>query len=216
MRTVDTLAQVVVGRAALLAAIDLGVGRVEIDGRALRDEIHPALLRHQREGLRDERRVGLFHLGTCRLVEALPQADHRRGRRHVCHSTQAEAGNVFSLVVEIAREVTTREHRLGQNNHHPTEHQAPTALLERRSPGVDRRPDTEQPVDLRHQVETSPRSDPTIRSTQHHLAMLLRYPHHQTGAFHLGSWGRKQPPLSQVTGTLSRTERVFARTYSPM
>ena len=39
---------------------------------------------------------------------------------------------------------------------------------------------------------------------------------YQTGAFRSGSWGFCQLPFSQVRGTLSRIERMFAWAYSRM
>jgi hypothetical protein len=171
MGSVDELALVVVGRAFLLSSVDLGVGGIEVDRRALFDECCATLGWQHREHTRDELHVGLFHMSACRGIEALAQSDHRRRRRHTGHSAQSETGSVLSLVVEVAEEVTTGEHHLGECDHQPAEHEAAFALLDRRSAVIDRVGDPEQFVELGHQMKTGPGSDPTVRRSQHHLAV---------------------------------------------
>jgi hypothetical protein len=78
------------------------------------------------------------------------------------------------LVVKVAEEVPTSEHRLGERHHHASECEAPLALLEQRSAAADRISDPEQLVKLGHQVEARSRGDPIVRCTKYHLALLLR------------------------------------------
>ena len=108
MRAVDALALVVEVRAFLHPSVDLGVRRVEVDGRTLRGEVHPALLRQQGEDSFDELGVGPLYVGARLFVEALAQADHRGGRRHVWHGAKSKPGSVVALMVEVAEEVPRR------------------------------------------------------------------------------------------------------------
>src|ERR1039458_6126184 len=109
------------------------------------------------------------------FVEALAQADHRGGRRHVWHGAKSKPGSVVALMVEVAEEVPAGEHRLGERHHHTAKHEAALALPERRSGGIDRRRDPDQFVELGHQMQARSGSDPTVRCAQHHLALFLPY-----------------------------------------
>jgi hypothetical protein len=92
-------------------------------------------------------------------------------------------------VIKVAEKVAAGEHRLGQRHHHPAEHEPAFALFECRSTVVDGGRDSEQFVELGDQMEARSGSDSTVRCAQHHLALLLRYSGHQTGAFRSGLWG---------------------------
>jgi hypothetical protein len=214
MGSVDELALVVVGRAFFLSSVDLGVGGIEVDRRALFDECCATLGWQHREHTRDELHVGLFHMSACRGIEALAQSDHRRRRRHTGHSAQSETGSVLSLVVEVAEEVTTGEHHLGECDHQPAEHEPrlrfliggplssivsviPSSLS---SLATRRRP-------ARGVIRPSDAPSTTLRLF---FDMLLT----RQVPFVRDHGGLLQPPFSQVKGTLSRIERVFAAAYS--
>jgi len=63
-------------------------------------------------------------------IEAFAESDHGGARRHLGYCPESKPGGVIALMIEINQEVPTRQHHLGQCDHHPTEHETAIALLE--------------------------------------------------------------------------------------
>jgi hypothetical protein len=176
----------------LFCPVDLDIGRVKVYRGAPGRQLITARLRQKCESLGHERCVGLLHALAGFGREALAEADHRGRGGHVGHSAQGQPSGVFSLVVQVHQEVPAREHRLGERDQQLAHAEPATPLLYTRRRGVNCARDTEELVELSHQVEAGPRGDTTIggAKTYPRRALLLSvgfcYPCHQTGAFRSG------------------------------
>jgi len=88
VRPAGALSPVVPGDPFLLLAVDLDIGRVQIDRRASGDELCPTLLTERGKTSADELAYRSFHVGEDRAVEAAREADERRRGRDLRNRAQ--------------------------------------------------------------------------------------------------------------------------------
>src|SRR5664280_2391147 len=195
---------------ALLAlAVDLDVGRVQVDRRAHRQQVPAALARQRRDLAVDQ--LGLGGAQPGELIRAEPAAQPHRGRRRrrFGHRPQLRAGEIGAHRVQVGEEVPAGEHALGQPDQQLTRAGPPAARLDRTDVPLDGADDVEHPAGLGYQRQPTVRRQRRVVGAELDSRPAGRYGDHQTGAFPVrDSDGVATPIVLARKGICRLCERV--------
>jgi hypothetical protein len=171
MRPPDPLTLVVPGHAALLAAVDLHVGGVQVDrDRAVGQRKRPLCRQHRQHPPGHHRHALLDRLP---LRRGEPAGQARRGRgRQPRHRRQLLPSRIGTLPVQPGQEVLPGP-------------EPPVPLLERAGCRIQRPDHAQPPAQLADHRQTRVRRQRRIRRADPDLPLLMpaaTYPAHQIGA----------------------------------
>ena len=206
MRAPDPLALVVVGHPALVAAVDLHVGGVQIDRHALGQRGRPLRRHHRQRGQRGGVHIAQPGLHRRPLRVGQPPRQPGRGRRaQPRHRGQLLPGGVGALPVQPDQEVLPGQLRGSHPHQQLPAGVAAAALLDR--PDLRVQPaDHVQPLDqLGHRDHARHRCQCRIRRADPHPPPPPDAPYgcHPIGVLQTPTMLASTTASSQVTGHLS-------------
>jgi hypothetical protein len=217
VRPAYPLALVVIGHPALLAAVDLHVGGVQVDRDRPIGQCRRPFRGQQRQHTAGHRRqAGLYRLP---LHRGDPPGQARRGRgRQPRHGRQLLARRIGALAVQPGQEVLPSQLRCGQPRQQLPGPEPAVALLDRADRRIQR-PDHAEPVtQLGDGRQARVRRQRPIRRADPRLlprsARPAAYPFHQVGASPPEMIITSQRSSSQVKGAPIGIYAAVSPTYS--
>ena len=220
MRTADPLPLMVIGHPALLAAVDLHIGGVQVDGDRPAGQRRRPLRRQQRQHPAGHRRQAGLHRPPLRRSK--PAGQPRRGRgRQARHRGELLARRIGALAVQPGQEVLPGQLRRRDPAQQLSGPEAAIPLLDRADRRIQRLDHAEPAAQLGDRSQARVRRQRRVRRADPHLLTsraATTYPAHQIGVLsaglinHLaaiiipGQSGTYRHLQDHVTGLLAESE----------